>query len=323
MSIMFETVDEILARMGDAPPFIVDGLISSEATLLYGQPKAGKGLLSLSLVRGLVKGERTWLGRTVHGGPYSVAIGVTDPGGKRETATRLRDLGVSGADLVWALDVRADTDWTGVSRFLDAHGVNVFVLDNVLGALAPGGDVRQVSDTRPVTDALTRLVDAGVAVVAIHHEGRLTADGKGGGAPMGSQQLTAWPRSTLRLSGKSALLSLKVTGNHVEPHTMRLDLTVTDHDGFWFTPLDSELQQSGSETVRRRGRSRVDHAGLAAHVVGSELRHLTSVAETARRLMVNHPEGLDLPDNVEAVKRRLERCGLEQSVSGWVLPRSA
>lgn len=298
MTVVLETIDEILARLGDAPPFIVDGLVSAEATLLYGQPKAGKGFLSLSLVHALVTGERTWLGRNIHGGPYRAAVGATDPGGKRETATRLRSLGLRG-DRVWALDIRPDTDWTEVTRSLIANGVNVFVLDNVLGALASGGDVRQVSDTRPVTDALTRLVDAGIAVIAVHHEGRLTADGKGGNAPMGSQQLSAWPRSILKLSGKSNSRSLSVTGNYVEPHSMRLDLTVTAHEGFWFTPLASEPHQSGTGSAVRQSAAQAKRAALIAVLTSPEVRHMTR-AEAARCFMDRTPEGLESKRTVDA-----------------------
>lgn len=314
MPVVFETVDEILDQLDGAPPFIVDGLISTEATLLYGQPKAGKGFLSLSLVHALVTGESAWLGRALRGGPYSVAIGVTDPGGKRETATRLGSLGVRG-DRVRVLDIRPDTDWTEVARSLVGLGVNVFILDNMLGALPSGADVRQASDTRPVTDVLTRLVDVGVAVIAVHHEGKLNVDGRSGGA-MGSQQLTAWPRSILKLSNTSGSRALKVSGNHVETHTMRLDLTVTDHDGFWFTSLGNERQQSGAETARQRGRSRLDYAGLTDHVLGSEAKRLPSRAAVAAWLVDNPPPGM-VSANVDGWKTRLGRCGLVWSADGW------
>lgn len=284
-----ETVAEVLARRGQRTPFIVEGLINTSATMVYGQPKAGKSFLTVDLADALASGASSWLGQPVNGGPHRVAFGLTDSAGDFETADRLHALGHRAEDRVLICPVRPETDWPALVSALRDKGVTVFILDNLLLAMPPGADPNSAKDTRIVTDALIRLNDAGIAVVLVHHAPKAEA-----GTAMGSQQITAWARTILRLTGSGSGRTLNVKGNHGPEETYRLSVEFTD-GGARFT-LASRDSGSGSPEAAIPKENRGDvklarGAFILERITSPEWRHL-SRAEAARRLHAEAPPEL-------------------------------
>src|SRR5947209_4123418 len=82
------TPSDVLAQPSE--PFVIEGILHSSLTLLYGASEIGKSQLVVSLTRALVEG-RSWMGhRTV--GPGRVLLLTSDPGGVREYSERLGPL---------------------------------------------------------------------------------------------------------------------------------------------------------------------------------------------------------------------------------------
>src|SRR4051794_5231552 len=68
--------------------FLIDGILHSSLTLLYGASEVGKTFLAVSLARALIDGD-DWMGHRLNGGPGRVLILSSDPGGVREYSERL------------------------------------------------------------------------------------------------------------------------------------------------------------------------------------------------------------------------------------------
>jgi hypothetical protein len=80
--------DVALETEGDM--FIIDGLVSSRSTLIFGEPKAGKSLYTAGIVAALVTGKPFFC-REVHvpEGGWRPLICWTDDGGDSEYKTRI------------------------------------------------------------------------------------------------------------------------------------------------------------------------------------------------------------------------------------------
>jgi hypothetical protein len=198
-------------------PFLGEGLVD-HATMIIGQPMAGKSMLSTSLALALSNGDDEWLGRKVNGGPYQVAFGVTDPRAEGEAARRLKP----HADdfLIGSVFDNHDDYWKTLADELVSADVDVFILDNVMGSIR--GEVNSASDARRFTDGLRYISAAGINLVVIHHAAK---PGPGGEAktPMGSQHFKAWCRTLLHLGGTGDRRTLTVLSNNAEGESIKLD----------------------------------------------------------------------------------------------------
>lgn len=81
-------LDDYSRAVGDADPFVIDGVLHRSTTLIYGQTMAGKSTVSASIARAISGQASDWLGRpvTTHG---HVLIVAGDPDGGREYASRI------------------------------------------------------------------------------------------------------------------------------------------------------------------------------------------------------------------------------------------
>lgn len=254
-----------LERYADVPAFLVDGLVPSSATLLYGEPMAGKSMLSVDLAAALTAGEE-WLGRPVLGGPHNVGFVVTDPNGAAETARRwsARTGAPQGAPIA-VLNPQDQDAWSALSADVVSEGITVLVLDNVLGAIA--GDINSAKDVRALTDGLNLVLGQQTAVIAVHHSGKAGEHGPGR-TPLGSQYLKAWPRSVLRLSARGGpdRRGLTTESNNAEPLDLTLDVEWID--GGQAARFSVETERAVNERSRERSKDTLDrNAEMAAFVV--------------------------------------------------------
>jgi hypothetical protein len=319
-----ETVAEVLARRGQRTPFIVEGLINTSATMVYGQPKAGKSFLTVDLADALASGASSWLGQPINGGPHRVAFGLTDSGGDFETAERLHALGHRAEDRVLVCPVRPETDWPALVSALRAKNVTVFILDNLLTAMPPGADPNSAKDTRIVTDALIRLNDAGIAVVLVHHAPKAEA-----GTAMGSQQITAWARTILKLTGKGDSRALNVKGNHGPEETYRLRVEFVDGGARFTLASRDSGSEAAEDTAPKEKRGDVTYARgsfILDRITAPEWRHL-SCAEAARRLHAEAPAELQHSQSKSwenSIRRLVTGKALaKDEVKGWHRPLRA
>src|SRR5262249_53414602 len=143
--------------------------IHGRVTMIAGAPEAGKSHLTSSLAAALVRGEGEWLGHKVTGGSKRVVFGLTDPDGEEETMDRFDALGGdSSAYNLGLIERNNNADyWSSVLDGLQTAGAEVFILDNLLGAIA--GDINSQRDVVMFLDGLTRISREGISVVACHH----------------------------------------------------------------------------------------------------------------------------------------------------------
>jgi len=154
------TLDQI-ERVPWRDSFLIGDLLTSRITLLAGEPKAGKTLLAVGMVTALINGEAEFLGLPVHRKVSRAVFGLTDDGAEEEIKERFRDAVPDKSVVVFPVE-RTGTSgyWPAVRDELVAHEADLFVLDNFVGALAPGDDIatsptagRMVDNLKPISRA--------------------------------------------------------------------------------------------------------------------------------------------------------------------------
>lgn len=197
--------------------FVIDGLVSSPGTLVYGQPKAGKSVLVTQLAHALANGE-PFLGVPADK-PQSVAIALTDAGALPEFISRYARL-----DSTYK-NVTSLTEPRGYDLERSIENADVLIVDNLDGLLPSDADLNNRHTVKPTLERLTKLIEYGMPVVLVHHASK-PGLGKGK-TPMGTQFITSWPRHILHLevNGQgSGTHQLTARGNHVPSTVYRLAL---------------------------------------------------------------------------------------------------
>lgn len=123
--------------------------------------------------------------------------------------------------------------WDAEARLWKGRGINTIILDNLLGLLPPGHDVKESSAVAPLLRQCTDLTSKGFAVLVIHHSAKPSPMSPGGGgSPMGSQAIEAAARCTLMLSVQGCpadgFKRLQVRNNSGPPLDLRLRLNVAE-----------------------------------------------------------------------------------------------
>jgi hypothetical protein len=316
---MFTTFDmhEARARREIRSQFLVEGLIHRTATMVIGQPMSGKSFLTVSLAASLVQDQTSWLGQVVHRRGLSVAFGLTDPGAADETVDRIHSL-TGDTERVRFAELRNNGRpefWHGVKHNLMDNGIGVFVLDNVIGAMPPGGEVNHLADARALTDGLGLLIDAGMSVVAVHHTAKASGQGGPGRTAMGSQHFTAWARSIIRVDqARGEQRRLSVSGNNAEGRNLFVAPRVSDQGAITYDVASDEL-----ESVRqtRRSTQRLDHNATVARWVVEHCQGYTQKA-TADALALQFG-GQSTTAVGYLSGRRAYGAMLERSGTSWVL----
>lgn len=237
-------MSEMVTRLQAESLFLVDGLISSAGTIIFGQPKHGKSVLMTQLVHALANGE-PFLGVSV-GEPRKVAVSLTDAGGWIDFMIQCEKLEIDIDNVVCLEDAREDGDLNDAISQAD-----VLIIDNLDGLLPPNADMNQRNGVRPTIERLNKAIGAGVPVILVHHANK-PGQFNSGKLLNGSQFITAWPRSILYLeeNGKGAgTHKLIVSGNHTRKREFRLALD--DSHGLRFNLKGEVTQERAIEKVER------------------------------------------------------------------------
>ena len=242
------TLAEIEAKMNEADDaeFLIDGVVSSAMSTILGETWIGKTFLALQLVDSLTTGQ-PFLERRVRGKPRLVAWLSTDPWGERTVTRRARTMGLD-MDKIYAQSFYTPStaqEWIdGVDELLAAK-ISVVVIDNTTDL---SEDPNAPRETKLITDGLRRMVDAGIAVINLHHDSGNVKK----------------PEFASRLWGKATRLRLTLTGDPFESPGPRT-LTAQPNDGVrheWklhFDPEHSpvftiEGEASADELIQRRAK---------------------------------------------------------------------
>ncbi|MET9565731.1 MULTISPECIES: AAA family ATPase [Streptomyces] len=208
--------------------FLIGDLLTTRTTLLAGEPKAGKTLLSAGMGIALLNGEPTFLGLPVHRRIDHIVYGLTDDGAAEELKERLD--GAVPDDSVTIFPVRdagGSGYWKGIYEDLADIRPGLFVLDNMLGALATGEDISSPVTAQRFGHSLRPITDMGIPVLVVTHTPKGTAEGMSvASSPIGGRAIAAGARGiiTLRNSGKRGR-RIEVKMNRAR-EDLNLDVTV-------------------------------------------------------------------------------------------------
>jgi len=218
---------DLIERVPYRDAFLIGDLLTSRITILAGEPKSGKTLLAVGMATAMINGEPDFLGLPVHRKAERVVFGLTDDGAEEEIKERFRDAVPDAAVVVFPVERTGVSGyWGSVRDDLTDHGADLFVLDNVVGALAPGDDIAASPTAQRVVDNLKPISRAGVPVLTVTH----TPKGSGEGfsvasAPIGGRAIAGGARGIIALR-RSARDGRRVQ-TAINRATQDLDLDVT------------------------------------------------------------------------------------------------
>ncbi|MFI6059144.1 AAA family ATPase [Streptomyces sp. NPDC051286] len=206
--------------------FLIGDLLTSNITMLAGEPKAGKTNFAAGMSAALLNGADEFLGLPVLRPCRHIVFGLTDDGAEGELRERLH--GAIPRDSVTVFPVEDTSQpgyWQGVHDDLVALGADLFVLDNVLGALGDGEDVASSVTARNTIDKLKSVSKSGIPVLAVTH----TPKGNGEGlttasAPIGGRAMAGGVRGVIVLRKSKKGRSIQTAINRARSD---LDIAVT------------------------------------------------------------------------------------------------
>jgi hypothetical protein len=232
--------------------YLIDELLTKRLTLLSGEPKAGKSLLATEWTRALLAGEDEFLGFKVRSQLTHVVWGVTDAGADEELRARLDGSGVE--HLITVYDVKPasahePSNWSDLAKDLSAQAADLFVLDNVLGALGAELGIDDPKTATIMARSLRLITDARIPVLGVTH----TPKGAGEGltvasSPIGGRAFGAAAR------GICVLRRNKTEGLKLEFQSNRSRTTENE------IPIAMEAHEGGSEAVRFARREKSSRA---------------------------------------------------------------
>jgi hypothetical protein len=158
---------------GERPPFVVDGVIAKGVTLVYGQSEAGKSMLISGALAALVRGEESFLNRSVEQRDWSPGLLIGDFDDGRRYGQRLENAGLTPAEM-GRINFYDPTkvgmpwgDWAALAEVFRERGHNVLVVDT-LSAFVPG-DINQGPPCAAFFDALVQFTAQDIAVIVSAH----------------------------------------------------------------------------------------------------------------------------------------------------------
>jgi hypothetical protein len=197
-------VDEVLDACKGRPLFLVDGLIHSTATMVYGVSGGGKTWFMVDVVAAVARGD-DWFGQAVTGGPRRCLVLASDPDGEREYAERLA---VALEDperdnvFIWEPPPVDPHAWAQLAQELVEEEFGLVVIDNLYSWAGEVDMIKNAEVARPLA-CIKALTAVGIPVVLVHH----TNDG--GRKPAGVHAIKAFFRHLVRVTERH----LSVSGN--------------------------------------------------------------------------------------------------------------
>lgn len=181
--------------------FVIDGLITTGATLLYGEPNAGKSLMAAGIVASLVTGE-PFLGREVKG-TRKVAVCWSDDRAPAEYGKRITPLLPEGSTddvMFYCMPImRSVEQWQRLYDQVTNDGCD-FVIFDVMTQIIDG----DANDGPPVAkffDGVRRFTRDGIPALVITHSSEKSGEGgRKSDKPMGNTTISGFARWNIFLS---------------------------------------------------------------------------------------------------------------------------
>lgn len=231
---MFEKAHERL-------PFLVDHLVCSTITVVYGEPFSGKSTLAALLAKAALIDD-CFLGHPLNKRVRRVVILTTELDGIEEYGRRLEELGVKpeagGLTAYEAGSLTAD-DWAELATVVAPDEDTLVILDNLTGITY--GSLNEDVAVRVVFDGLRHFTAHGAAVVVLAHVSEKSGPHGKSNKPMGSTAISAGTRWRVRLDVRRGVITLTCDGNGGK------GMTFTLRRGDRVTDLEVVSQESAAE----------------------------------------------------------------------------
>jgi hypothetical protein len=246
---------EALKEADEGETWIVENVIGSATTLLYGEAKSGKSFLVCALLKSLATGT-DFLGVPVpQDRAFSAAVCWTDDRGAAEYSDRIRTVmpeSETPSVMFYHLPImRTPQMWHALYYRVMSEGHNFVVIDNLAQTL--NGSVNDDAVVRQFFDGVRLFIRAGIPVVVVAHSSdKAGMNGYKPETPMGSayiSQAVRW-RIFARRSRKGNM-TLRFMGNHAEPSEM----TLYHGAGARFDVLDVKSPEALKGSAEGRQRS--------------------------------------------------------------------
>lgn len=320
------TYDDALVEADKVEPWLVEGIISSGSTLIFGQAKVGKSFLVSALVAALTSGE-PFLGQPVpQDRDFSVALCWADDGDRATYARQIREVLPQESTprvTFYTMPTMTPDRWEELYERVMSQGHSVVIIDNLTQVME--GNINSQEDVNRFFSGVRRFTRAGIPVVIIGH-----SSDKGGanGAPpsdkpMGSSAIRGSVRwlCFVKRSNRGNL-TLSFTGNVAEPHK----ITVKHGTGARFevvSTMDAERLKADSDNQRQQREARtLDENRRIAEYVTQECQGL-GVNQAAKKLGTA-PEFPKLSES--SAKKKLQNGGpvrkildLDPGANSWEL----
>jgi hypothetical protein len=187
----------------EVEPFLIDGLLHSKITLLWGKAKSGKSVLVRAVVAALIRGEDQFLGQRVVRPVERVLILTSDSGGEGEYKDALKGQVPAVAHSRIRIQDWQLNDWTDFTpdQLREAlDGAGLVVLDNLQMAMRPGESVNDDAAVRHYTALFSRINRIGAACLLVHHSSeKPSVNGVESITPMGASVLISSCRAYIRV----------------------------------------------------------------------------------------------------------------------------
>lgn len=302
-----------LADKGET--WIVENMIGSATTLLYGEAKSGKSFLVSALIKSLATGADFLEKPVPQDRDFSVAVCWTDDRGAQEYSERIRGVmpdGTTPKVRFYHLPLMQTREmWQTLYGQVMAGGHNFVVVDNMAQTL--NGTVNDDAVVRQFFDGVRLFVRAGIPVVVVAHSSdKAGMNGRKPETPLGSGYITQAVRwRVFARRSRKGNITLKFMGNHAEPYEMTLEHGV----GARFEVLDvkspEELKAGAAGAARARSRERLDDNAALLDWLNTNCHGMT-LAEAAEK----HAANIGIKPN--AAKQRINRAGIRKEGADWV-----
>jgi RecA-family ATPase len=157
----------------DKVPYIIDELISSKVTLLYGRSEVGKSMFIDGGIAAITRGAKSFIGQdvlvdfTAVDVPVGILCGDFEDASLAYERIKAAKGDLDKVEIYDASDKLPFDNWADLIEQVIAAGHKLLVIDNL--SVFVDGDVNESSKIKKFFDMLSPLMGAGVAVVVIAH----------------------------------------------------------------------------------------------------------------------------------------------------------
>jgi hypothetical protein len=282
----------------ESPPFLIDGVVSSSMTLLYGRSKCGKSTMASALAVALANGDKQFLGKQVYDSDHKVGIVAGDPGGTGEFGRRIHHAlrpGVTVPILAPERPARPEV-WEAVRDYVDKLGVTFLIIDNLSNFIPPGGSLSDDQAVNTIYDHIEQFPRGDIPVLVVAHvSDRMTEHGPQR-TPSGSFVIRARPRWWWHMWQRNDGTAVnEFDGNEGTQHTITVSEPV-GRPSFAVLATDTDpargRRDRAAATMQRReeiqryvladcqGESNTKTAGMLAEKFGGTIpSHKTSLSQ--------------------------------------------